>query len=301
MGFMWSALDESTDKKQKYGFVVAGYLARQEDWTEIERKWTLRLESESDPEPMKYFSTSECGFLSGQFARFRDPVKYPRPLGRQAADKIRLDLLEIVKNSPAYGCALGLGFNDYKAVRRKSERNRKVLLPDPYEHMYTMLMIIIAGDLEEEYEEGLFPARETCAYLCDGHDKYAKVKGVYEELKRHNPTCAQWMGSITDMDNEDSPALQAGDLLAGLCKEELKKMIKRGDVRKLASAEFRELVGPHVRFRCFDRETLQQLVDANVLKRGKPSIHSTQQLLLAKDFIIGTTKKAKTHDRQKLK
>lgn len=290
MGFMWSALDESTDKKQRYGFVVAGYLARQDEWTEIERKWTLRLEKECDPEPMRYFSTSECGWLSGQFARFRDPEKYPKPLGRQAADKIRDDLLEIVKNSPAFGFALGVGFSDYKAMRRKSARNRKLLLPDPYEHMYTMMMIIIAGDFEEEYEEGLFLSRETIAYLCDQHDKYANVQSVYSDLKRQNPVCAQWMGSITDMDNEDSPALQAGDLLAAICKEELKVMIRAGSVRRIVSEGFRQKVGPNVRFRCFDRKTLQQLVDANMLRREKSSIHSTQQLILAKDFIMDAPK-----------
>ena len=230
----------------------------------------LRLEKEADPAPMRYFSTSECNWLTGEFARFKDPNKYPKPLGRQAADKIRSDLLDIMKKNPAFGFALGVGFKDYRAVRRKSTRNKKVLLPDPYEHIYTMMMIIIAGDLEDEYKEGVFPARETVAYLCDEHDKSVNVKAVFEELKEKNPACAQWMGSLSYMDNEESPALQAGDLLAGLCKDELIAMVRKGSVRRVASETFRARLGSAVRFRCFDQETLQQLVDANVLKRGKP-------------------------------
>lgn len=290
MGFMWPALDESTDKKQKLAFVVAGYLARQDDWTEIERLWMLRLEKESDPEPMKYFSNSECNWLTGEFARFR---KFPKPFGRQAANQVRSDLLEIVKKHPAFGFALGVGFKDYKAVRRKSARNKKVLLPDPYDHMYTMLMVIIAGDLEDEYKAGTFPVRETVAYLCDEHDKSVNVKAVYDELKKQNPICGQWMGSLSYMNNKESPALQAGDLLAGLCKDEMLAMIRKGDVRRLASPEFRERMGPAVRFKCFDQPTLQQLVDANMLRRGKPSIFSTQQLILAKDFILSADDKGK--------
>src|SRR5258708_6519648 len=137
MGFMWAALDESSDRERKHVFVVAGYLARQANWIEIERQWVLRLDRESDPQPMKYFSSSECASLSGEFARFRDKTKYPKPQGRLAADRIRDDLQGIMKDAAAAGFAMGVAFRDYRTIR-KSSRARKLLGTDPYEQIYAL-------------------------------------------------------------------------------------------------------------------------------------------------------------------
>jgi len=277
MGFMWAALDESADREQKHVFVVAGYLSRQSNWTEIERKWVLRLERESDPEPMKYFSNSECISLSGEFARFRDKTKYPKPHGRLAADKIRDDLQDIMKEAPAAGFALGVLMKDYRTVR-KSSRARTLLGTHPYEQTYALTMICIAGNLEDE-----MPSREVVAYLCDEHDKAVNVRNVYEELRKQNPVCGEWMGSLSHMDNEKSPALQAADLLAARCKDFLVKMIAGPDVQELRDT-FKSKVGRDVSIRYLDKTSLRLLVDANLLKDGRPSIYSTQQLTFFKNF-----------------
>ena len=281
MGFMWTAFDESSDKEQKHVFVVAGYLARQREWTEIERLWTARLAQESDADPIKYFSSNECMFLDGEFKRFRDPVKYPKPKGREAAKQIRDDLLGIMKNARAGGFALGVPLKIYRTMRR-NVRARRVLGTDPFIHMYTMAMIIVAGALEDEFKEGLFPIRETVAYLCDSHQKSADIEALYDELKRQNPVCAQWMGSLTYMDNKLSPALQAADLLAAETKHILATTFSTEtdeSFRKKAKAR----LGGNVGVRYFDKKTLGMLVDGNLLKDGKPSIYSTQQLSLELD------------------
>jgi hypothetical protein len=49
MGFSWVALDESSDREQRYAFMVAGYHARQARWIEIERQWMLRLNGSAIP------------------------------------------------------------------------------------------------------------------------------------------------------------------------------------------------------------------------------------------------------------
>ncbi|HEY1525053.1 MAG TPA: hypothetical protein VGH51_02345 [Candidatus Angelobacter sp.] len=281
VGFIWPALDESTDRERKHAFVVAGYLARQRDWTEAERKWMLRL----DKEEIKYFSSSECMSLSGEFKRFRDNDKYPRPEGRLAANKIRDDLLEIMKKEQVAGFALGLRLKEHRAMQ-KSSRARKVLPPDPYENMYTMMMIVIVGELEDEYRAGLFPARETVAFLCDAHDKSVNIKNLYDELKRHNPGCAPWMGSLSYMDNEQSPALQAADMLASQCKDVLVEETTKPPGKRPLGDTFKQRVGGHVSLRVFDMATLKMLVDANLPRKGKPGIYSTQQLTMFKDTVL---------------
>jgi hypothetical protein len=82
MGFLGTAQDESSDRLQQKVFVVAGYLARQDEWTEIERQWIRRFGQESDPVSMKYLSPSECMNLTREFKRFSDPQIYPEPNGK---------------------------------------------------------------------------------------------------------------------------------------------------------------------------------------------------------------------------
>jgi hypothetical protein len=276
MGFIWAALDESSDRLQRQVFAVAGYLARQEEWTSIERHWVRRLERET----MNYFSNHECMSLTGEFRRFRDSAKYPKPQGRQAADAIRDDLQDILKASSAIGFGLGVDLKQYRAIR-KSERARKAVGPNPYEQTYLMMMIVIAGECEDQ-----LPGRagnEIVAYLCDEHDRSANVKAVYDKLKENNPVCAGWMGSLSYMANEKSPALQAADLLAGRSKEFLIEYIKNPK-DKSSETKYKAILGRNVGIRCMDKRSLKLLVDANVLKNGKPSIYSTQQLGMFRDL-----------------
>ncbi len=215
--------------------------------------------------------------FAGEFARFRDKTKYPRPQGRAAADKIRDDLQDILKRAHASGFALGVLLRDYRAIR-KSSRARTLVGTDPYEQTYAMTMICIAGNLEDE-----MPSREVVAFLCDEHDKAVNVRNIYDELKRQNPICGQWMGSLSHMDNEKSPALQAADLLAAQCKDLLVEMIIGPDKRELQDT-FKSRVGGNVGIKYLDKKALKLLVDANLLRDGKPSVYSTQQLTFFKDF-----------------
>jgi hypothetical protein len=281
MGFLWSALDESSDRAKRKMFVVAGYLARQAAWTDIERYWMLRLERESDPEPMKYFSTHECMYLTGEFKRFRDPIKYPKPKGRVAADAVRDDLNAILRSASAMGFGLGVNLKDYRDVR-KSSRARKALGPDPYEQTYLMMMIVIAGECEDQMAGKA--ATETVAFLCDTHERSTNIKAVYDKLLNNNPACAPWMGSLTYMDNKKSPAIQAADLLAGRCKDFLVECLN--DSSDDARIErWKPVLGRNVGILCMDKRSLQLVVEANVLRKGKPSIYSTQQPSLFKDLI----------------
>jgi hypothetical protein len=281
VGFIWIGLDESSDRLQRKVFVVAGYLARQSEWTEIERHWLRRLEQECNPVPMRYFSSSECAFLSGEFRRFRDATKYPKPKGRKAANAVRDDLEQILRASSAIGFVLGVNLKDYRAVR-KSSRARKTLGSNPYEQTYLTMFIRVAGSCDDE-----MPSRvntETIAFLCDEHDRSVNVKAVYDRLKDNNPTCAPWMGSLSYMDNEHSPALQAGDLLASRSKDFLVETIDnpRHETKEQIVARWKPILGRNVGVGCMDKSSLSLLVDANVLKKGKFSIYSTQQLTLFK-------------------
>jgi hypothetical protein len=269
MGFLWSSLDESSDRLKRKTFVVAGYLARQDEWTDIERHWLRRLEQECDPSPMKYFSTSECNYLTGEFRRFR---KFPKPKGREAANAVRNDLQMIMRSSSTIGLGLGIKLSEYRAIR-KSSRARKALAADPYKFSYQMTMILIAGKCAD-----MLPSTETIAFLCDNHNLATNVKDAYDKLKSSNPHCGSCMGSLTHMDNETSPALQAADLLAGRIKDYLIECQENPQSAVQIKEKYRGIIGKNVNLWKMDKRSLNMVVDANVLKNGKPSIYSTSQL-----------------------
>jgi hypothetical protein len=280
MGFLWIAFDESSDRLQQKMFVVAGYLARQEAWTEIERQWLRRLEQESDPAPMRYFSTSECMYLTGEFKRFRDPIKYPSPKGREAANAIRDDLQGILRAASAMGFGLGIRLSDYRAIR-KSTRARKVLSPNPYDLGYMMAMIVVVGTCDDQMPER--KGKETIAFLCDKHYRSAMIRAVYDRMLDNNPDSAAWMGSLTYCDNKTSPAIQAADLLAGRCKEFLIECLDTSEVESF-TARYKAILGRNVGIVGMDKKSLELVVDANLMRDGKPSIYSTRQLGLFKDL-----------------
>ena len=281
MGFTWAGLDESSDREQRIIFVVAGYLARQSEWTEIERHWMRRLERENDPYAMRYFSTHECQYLDGEFRRFRDPYEYPKPKGREAANAIRDDLMLIMRSSRTCGFSLGINMKDYRAARRSS-RARRIIQSNPYEHAYMVLMVHIAGTCEEEMRSD-----EMVAFLCDEHNRSVNVKSVYDKLKEQNPRCGPWMGSLTYMDNKKSPGIQAGDLLASRSKDFLREYF--GAINQNAIADvmkkWKPILGKNVGIKCLDSKSIRLMVDANLPKHGRPSIYSTKQQTLFRDLI----------------
>ncbi|HEX4426306.1 MAG TPA: DUF3800 domain-containing protein [Terriglobales bacterium] len=280
MGFLWTALDESSDRLQEKMFVVAGYLARQDEWTEIERQWMRRLGQESDPEPIRYFSTSECMYLTGEFKRFSDPKRYPKPNGKIAANSVRDDLMGILRASSTMGFALGINLKDYRAIR-KSARARKVLLASPYELAYMMTMMVVVGTCEDQMPER--SGIETIAFLCDEHDRSGNIKAVYDRLKDNNPESAPWMGTLTYRDNKKSPAIQAADLLAGHCKEFLIKSLEDSCGESLTD-KYKSLFGRNVGIVGMDKRSLELVVNANSMIDAKPSIYSTRQMGLFKDL-----------------
>jgi hypothetical protein len=151
------------------------------------------------------------------------------------------------------------------------------------------MMICIAGDCEEQWAQG--SGTETVAFLCDGHHRSVNVKAVYEKLKEHNPKSAKWMGSLSYHDNQKSPAIQAGDLLASACKQFIIEGIDNPqESRESIVSRWKPILGGNVGIRCMDKKSLNWVVDANVPRRGgKLSIYSTMQSRLFNDLIVSET------------
>ncbi len=97
---LWQAsIDDSADRNREKVIISACLVGDCERWRDLVRPWKVKLATNN----LNYFKSSECGALSGEFLQFRSEQKYPKPLGREAADKIRDDLDQIIKNSDVRG------------------------------------------------------------------------------------------------------------------------------------------------------------------------------------------------------
>ena len=126
------------------------------------------------------------------------------------------------------------------------------------------------------------------AFLCDEHDKSAEVKAIYDELKKMNPICGSCMGSLNYMEDEESPALQAADLLAGICKDDFLERITKPHVTR-ARNEIKQRFGGRIEVSYWNKRFMELMVNANLLREGKPRIGSTQQLTLYADLLTKGT------------
>jgi hypothetical protein len=96
-------IDDCSDQKQEEIVAVGAVIASHRNWGPIRKKWNMRLRQAG----LKYFRSTEYFSLRGQFDVFRDPKKYPKPKGSEAAKVLRDDLEAILRDSSA---VVGIGF-----------------------------------------------------------------------------------------------------------------------------------------------------------------------------------------------
>lgn len=95
-------VDDSADQKQELAFCAGAFLGKFGEWCKVKNKWLKRLKQDG----LAYFRATEYYSFRGEFERFRDPDKYPKPSGREAAGKLRHDLEQIILKSQIVGVAL---------------------------------------------------------------------------------------------------------------------------------------------------------------------------------------------------
>jgi Protein of unknown function (DUF3800) len=271
--FVWSSMDESSDREQKYAFVVTGLMMSQPSWTDLERYWNLELTKKS----INHFKTSEYRGLRGEFSRFRDSSQYPNPSGRDAAKDIFNNLALLIRSNKHWsiGLSVGLNLRDYRLLR-KSSRMRQLFPRNPYRFVYQTALVLQAMIISE------FKNSEPIAFLCDEHSKAKELGASYDALKDINPNAARFMGSLSFGSDSQSPALQIADLIAGEYKDYFVRRVK-GEIATYSN--FMEAMKGHVGILYWDRRRLVQLADANLLVDGKPSLRSSRQAKLFHDLL----------------
>jgi hypothetical protein len=203
-------IDDSADEKHKTVAVAGAFLGNHKQWKKLVREWRARLRGEG----IRYFRSTEYYSLRGEFERYRDPVKYPKPKGSEAAKSFRDDLESIIKESGIRGFAHCIPLEMYQEVRDSVAMAADVFPTDAFEVALQSLI----RDCAKEFKQ-LYGDRHKLAFMCDEGPSSARIGEAYRAFKALNPDFSDMIGTLIFGDDKRFPQLQAADMMASTGKE----------------------------------------------------------------------------------
>lgn len=198
-------MDESTDKYLEKVFVVAGFLGDSETWFEAERHWEARVKIEG----LDYFRATDCISLTGEFEKL--VIKHGRDRAREISEELLVDLKRIVKSADLLACCLWGSMPDYRAVY-SDPYGPFVFQKSPYVACHEEIIYQVAKNIYKH------SPKEVVAFLFDESNQAATLQGRWSQFKTDHPEAAQCMGTLSPLDDRQSPAIQMADLIANTAK-----------------------------------------------------------------------------------
>ena len=204
LAVLWRAsIDDSADRDRKKVVISACLIGDCEQWRSLVRPWKAKLAENQ----LAYFKSSECIALSEQFRRFRSELNYPKPKGREAADKIRDALDQIIKNSEVVGIGVIVPVAAFEKVRAEAQY-AAILSADPYEWAVQILWDQCTKAMEELRKNNLV------TFAHDDGDNYDRLRRLFRDYKAKNPISAKRMADFVPLDDKKHPTIQAADVAA---------------------------------------------------------------------------------------
>lgn len=201
-------IDDSSDEKQERVVVAGAYIGFYKGWSKLWAEWRQQLKNHN----LDYFRATDYYSLRGEFQQFRDPVKYPKPLGSQAAKAALGDLERVIETNELAGIAVCVPMNLYSEVRKTEKHADEIFNPDAF---HTALMALFKSSAEWVRDE--FPG-DTVGFYCDDSSRSPIYAALYASFKQCNPGLAWFMQGLSHIDDKRSPQMQTADLMAHLAR-----------------------------------------------------------------------------------
>jgi hypothetical protein len=199
-------LDDSKDEKQEHIVLSAGFFGTKQEWGNMRAQWGKILRDEG----IEYFKTSEFKSLDGQFERFHDEVKYPTPVGRDEARRIKAALQDVMKrHSLIRGIGITIPVADYNEVCARPEA-QGVMFGSPYHRALESVM----HETVKVVRSMPGGNNNRVAFVHDEGSDSGELYKVYLNFKTNNPNTAKFMAGFSSLDDKIHPPLQAADMLA---------------------------------------------------------------------------------------
>lgn len=194
-------MDESFDKRI---YSVGAVFAKDLGWQCLEDEWAAILKLEG----LKYFRTSECLSVSGEFRKFR---KQPRltDVERRESCKVMNDLVRAVdRKVTIVGFSVDMqAFHDVANTPKKREEFGGT----PYYFCYYHAMAMCAEIIRNT------PYQMVFGY--DEHQQYGQLlKDAYSEFKKRSPEFAPHMSTLTAFNDKHFIPIQVADLAASVVR-----------------------------------------------------------------------------------
>jgi hypothetical protein len=236
-------VDDSADETQEKAVVAGAYVGFYHQWNKLQKHWKARLKQDG----LKFFHAKEYHTLHGEFYRFRDNIKYPKPLGSQAAKALLDDLENIIHDSGVMGLAVCVDMQAYNTIRGTEPHASDIFSEDAYEVALQALITLCAKIIRDEWD-----GQRRTAFVCDLSSSAPRIAKMYADFVAKNPTLAEFLAGLTHQDDKKFPPLQAADMMAHLAKgrfidwlndptktvftanEQLKSRLKRLSVHQIA-------------------------------------------------------------------
>jgi uncharacterized protein DUF3800 len=221
---LWKVyIDDSADAERKK-FVVAGCLfGTKTSWSAFNKEWRKTLREQPR---IEYFHGKELRRLAGEFAQFRDPVRWPKPAGSEAANRKRDALRSVIeRQSGLVAFGVGVLVPEYRRVRATHPRGRTFLSCDPFEYVLEWAFLRAA-----ETAAGLDKGARI-AFMSDDSSRATIYSKVYAEWKIRNPVSARSMRGLGHGDDKQIYGLQAADMAASVVKGSAEALDSSSDLQ----------------------------------------------------------------------
>jgi len=210
-------IDDSADEKRQDVVVAGAFTGKFGQWSKLKLKWNRALTREG----ISYFRSTEYYSLHGQFVKYRDASKYPKPKGSEAAARFRDDLERIVRSSGIVGRAVCIPMKLWNKML-SSDPFAPQIFTEPFEIAVQILLAEISKDATK-----LIGAGHLLTFVADESNAAQRIERVYLEFKRINPNLKNLQG-FTHMDDKVTPPLQVADMMASVAKQTFMERLQSG-------------------------------------------------------------------------
>jgi hypothetical protein len=203
---LWfGTIDDSADKNREKVIVSAALFGTNDAWTKLRSGWRKRLEEDG----IAYFKSSDCQRLDGPFRKFRDPIEFPVPSGREAAIRIEADLDKLIHSCALFGVAAVIPVPVWEKLRNDPEYV-SVCARDPYHWALQTVWTQCVAAMEE------LGRGNVIAFAHDSGDNYAILRQLYQGYKGKNEGSKRRLAGLVSLDDKTNSSIQAADVLASV-------------------------------------------------------------------------------------
>jgi hypothetical protein len=198
-------IDDSADRNREKVVISGAALGDAARWSALRATWRERLARDG----IEYFKSSHCRYLQGQFHKYRDEVKYPKPLGRDTADQIQNDLHGLLKQCRVITLGAVIPVPLYKQFQENPKYSR-LDLRNPY-HWAVQTVWMMCAKTMKKLGRG-----NVVTFAHDNGNDYPFLLELYKAFKKKNRHSAKVMHEFIPLNDKTNPPIQAADVAASV-------------------------------------------------------------------------------------